>query len=60
MARSAEKRSYGERKGIFCLEVVFSRTVLAGGGDLGGRKGDGEFSALRWCFAALCWRDGAI
>ena len=23
-------------------------------------QGDGEFSALRWCFAALCWRDGAI
>ena len=34
--------------------MVFWRTVLAGWGDLGGRKGDREFSALRWCFAALC------
>ena len=22
--------------------------------------GDREFSALRWCFGALCWRDGVI
>ena len=28
--------------------------------DLGGWKGDREFSALRSCFAILCWRDEAI
>ena len=32
---------------------MFRRTVLAGWGDFGGRKGDREFSALRWCFGAL-------
>ena len=35
--------------------------MLAGWGNLGGRKGDREFSAWRWCFAAPWgggWRPG--
>ena len=39
------------------LRMRFSRRGgLAGWGDLGGRKGDRVFSALRWSFSALsCW-----
>ena len=47
------------REGIVCLEVVIGHIVLAGCGDLGGRKGEREFYALRWGFSTLCWRDGA-
>ena len=37
--------------------MAFHRTVLVGGSDLGGRRGDREFSALRWLSAAL-WPGG--
>ena len=39
---------------------AFRRTMLVGGSDLGGRRGDREFSALGWRFAALCWWEGVI
>ena len=42
------------------LQGVPSLNSLAPPGDLGGRKGDREFYALRWWFATLCWRDEAI
>ena len=47
------------RWGIFGLEVVFCRTVFVGWDDSGGRKGDGESSTLRWCFAIL-WLKSAL
>ena len=39
---------------------AFRRTVLVGGSDLGGRRGDRKFSALGWRFAALCRLEGVI
>ena len=47
------------RKGIWCLGVVFHRTVLVGGSDLGGQRGHRKI-ALEWRFAALCWWEGVI
>ena len=40
--------------------MAFCPTVLVGGSDLGGWRGDREFSALGWRFAALCWWEGVI
>ena len=33
---------------------------MGGGSDLGGRRGDREFSVLGWRFATLCWWEGVI
>ena len=40
--------------------MAFRRTVLVEGSDLGGQRGDREFSALEWRFAALCRQEGVI
>ena len=54
--RGCEARSRARRgsSGAFC------RTVLVGGSDLGGRRGDREFSALGWRFAALEGGEGCL
>ena len=46
--------------GNLWLGVVFCRTVLVRGSDLGSRRGYRESSALGLRFIALCWPEGVI